>query len=160
MDLSRYLEPALFRLFPIRQAASAGPQPAREWKCLAHVIFGKCRVHRNPAAWSPVSARHPGLAITKQRWRHYAAVELKWAVARSATDDNYQGGNCSVVTERKHFLPFCLLKIFWSNKEHRPDLNEGQHHMFQWNDPKLDIALSWHSFSLFRIFLSLFFCRM
>lgn len=78
MDLSRCLEPALFRLFPIRQAASAGPQPAREWKSLARVIFGKCRVHRNPGAWSPVSARHPRLTITKERWRHCAAPECRW----------------------------------------------------------------------------------
>lgn len=56
MDLRRCLEPALFGLFPIRRAASAGPQPAREWKSLAHVIFGKCRVYRNPGARSPVSA--------------------------------------------------------------------------------------------------------
>lgn len=84
MDLSRCLEPALFRLFPIRQAASAGPQPAREWKSLARVIFGKCRVHRNPAAWSPVSARHPRLTITKERCRHCAAPACRWVVESSS----------------------------------------------------------------------------
>lgn len=63
VDLCGCLQPALIHLFPIGPAASAGPQPAWEWKCLAHVIFGKCRVHRNPGAWSPVSARRPRLAI-------------------------------------------------------------------------------------------------
>lgn len=63
VDLRGCLQPALIHLFPISPAASAGPQPAWEWKCLAHVIFGKCRVHRNPGAWSPVSARRPRLAI-------------------------------------------------------------------------------------------------
>lgn len=35
---------------PIRPAASAGPPPAREWKPLARVIFGKCRVYRKRAS--------------------------------------------------------------------------------------------------------------
>lgn len=40
---------ALFCPSPIRQAASAGPPPAREWKPLACVIFGKCWVYRKRA---------------------------------------------------------------------------------------------------------------
>lgn len=63
VDLRGCLQPAFIHLFPISPTASAGPQPAWEWKCLAHVIFGKCRVHRNPGAWSPVSARRPRLAV-------------------------------------------------------------------------------------------------
>lgn len=63
VDLDGCLQAALIHLFPISPAASAGLQAAWEWKCLAHVIFGKCRVHRNPGAWSPVSARRPRLAI-------------------------------------------------------------------------------------------------
>lgn len=66
VDLLGCLQPALIHLFAISPAASAGPQPAWEWKCLAHVIFGKCRVHRNPGAWSPVSARRPRLTIRLQ----------------------------------------------------------------------------------------------
>lgn len=88
MDLRGCLEPALFGLFPIRQAASAGPQPAREWKSLAHVIFGKCRVHRNPGARSPVSARRPMLTFTKEGWRHCAAAERRWVQVSSRKLDN------------------------------------------------------------------------
>lgn len=41
---------ALFCPSPIRLAASAGPPPVREWKPLARVIFGKCRVYRKRAS--------------------------------------------------------------------------------------------------------------
>lgn len=41
---------ALFCPSPVRPAASAGPPPVREWKPLARVIFGKCRVYRKRAS--------------------------------------------------------------------------------------------------------------
>lgn len=107
VDVSSQL---FFRLFPIRQAALAGPRPAHEWKSLAHVIFGKCRVHRNPEAWSPVSARHPRLTFTKQKWMVCAVDELKKGIVNSAMVGNYQRAIYTVVAERKHFLPSWLLK--------------------------------------------------
>ncbi len=112
MDLSGCRAPALFRLFPIRQAASAGPQPAREWKSLAHVIFGKCRVHRNPGARSPVSARHPRPAITKERWRNCSAPKCREEMMHEKKSvAKKQNSEILNTVKRKQFLPFWLFTL-------------------------------------------------
>lgn len=67
---------------PIRQAASAGPPPARDWKPLVCVIFGKCRVYRKRACVGVRCQRR--LPIGHEQRRSHCAADDSMKVQKAA----------------------------------------------------------------------------